>query len=170
MNKELYYTPEPEELHIGWEGEACFSSFGGIHIWDLNDESQSKFYPPDPETAKFWSKFKIVAEEDPWIAGGGRDMKCAVMCLKDNRLRCKYLDKFDIEELGWKNIETLEDNNYIGYKGNRNRGLYPEKLEILWWNNWNLRISSNLGGVLFNGKCKNKNELQWIQKRLSIQN
>ena len=110
-----YYKPTIEEIHVGWEGEACFSSYAGYAIIDFStDEKSFELHEPeDKEAAKYWSKFWLIEKESLFTANNTRNHETALMLLKDNRLRGKYLDQSDIESLGWTDVEVLTDNTFI---------------------------------------------------------
>lgn len=56
MEDNKHYIPDIESLRVGYECEACFSSYGGYMIWD--DEGNATHHEPeDKEAAKNWSKF-----------------------------------------------------------------------------------------------------------------
>lgn len=106
-----YYTPEILELFIGYECEACFSSYGEYAIMDFSDKNKpAEFHPPeDKEKAKFWNKYQIEDQKDnPFEDNPQRSMETAIIVLKDNRLRTQYLSKEQIEVEGWSNIRDVE--------------------------------------------------------------
>ena len=107
-----YYTPDISELHVGWEGEACFVSSCGWIMIDFNKDGSGSLElhePEDKEAAKFWSKFWLIEKESLFTDNNTRNHETALMLLKDNRLRGKYLDQSDIESLGWENCRKLTD-------------------------------------------------------------
>ena len=121
MEENKYYTPEPEELHIGYTCEACFSSYAGYMIFDLQNPENDKLHEPvDKEAAKNWIPFFLIEEESLFTANNTRNHATALMLLKDNRLRTKYLDREDVESLGWVNGDLYEyyvkENSEFIYK------------------------------------------------------
>ena len=178
MENNKYYTPSVEERYIGWEGEACFSSYGGVYMFDGPSESMTHIPPPDKEAAKFWTKFWIIEEEGLFTANNHRDLKTAIMCLKDGRLRSKYLDKSDIEECGWKKIGAASDGGTtIWQKGDRTCLKYGGS-NLLYKNDNDERLrqitievvqDDHSFHTLFKGQCPSINELRQIEKLLRIQ-
>lgn len=143
-----YYTPTIEEFHVGFE-------------FDLNDTVR------DGSGRKEWSyeiKFsiaianyvKLILEKSP------------------EDVRVKYLDKEDIESLGWV-LQTEElktgkypshwcvfkkDNNELYIQLANVNNSYPNKLTIRGNGN------SNIGNIRL--LIKNKSELKKLMKQLGI--
>ncbi len=163
MEDNKYYYPEPSELYIGYEAECCFSSYGGYAMFDTTSDKMVLHEPEDKEAAKHWVKFWLIEEEGMWTANNQRDMKTALMILKDKRLRTKYLDKTDIEECGWVFIEptTLEGEEESIYK----LGQYT--LCTMSGNHILITDPKNYG-CRYKGKCPSINELKTLMKWLNI--
>ena len=146
-----YYTPDAADIYPGYEYE-----FNGNKV---NYESVGEWFKniagTEPEECSIL---------DQW---GLQDGKPSNWYIQQEWVRTKYLDREDIESLGWKNVEILEEMGYIGCKADRKRGLYPETLTIISWPTYT-KIKSNLGGILFNGKIKSKNELRKIMQLVGI--
>lgn len=77
-----------------------------------------------------------------------------------SKYRVKYLDKEDIESLGFKYYDKIEDSIYFKYKSFR-LAFNPivNKVEIV-----------ELGPCHFRGSIKNKSELKVILKQIGIIN
>jgi hypothetical protein len=130
-----YYTPNIEEFHVGFEFEGLITE-RGHQSWSLNDNL----------TANKLSDIILWLSEE-----------------KDHpryeEVRVKYLDREDIESLGF----NTEDNGtcYNMEKGFDIYGLYP--LED------NLIEICKFTNTLFKGMVKNKSELKMILKMLNIE-
>ena len=135
-----YYTPEIEEFNVGFEYERIVSGMEyGKTIYD-------GFYSI---RAYDWD---TSIEED----------------IKDGEIRVKYLDKEDIESLGWKFIKQHPGTtNFDFEKGECSLNFDPE-----FGNKWNLRIydgeDQDSEFNYFSGYIKNKSELIKLLKQLSI--
>ncbi len=128
-----YYTPDIEEFYVGFEYEELVSMKGGSAV-------------PEKEHHETWKK--VVAtkshliigfSEWPWIT------------------RVKYLDKRDLEDLGF--IEEpcgsyFEKGEYQLY-----RDIHPIH---------NITIYADYPRTIFQGTIKNKSELKQILKMLGI--
>lgn len=87
-----YYTPSIEEFHVGFEYEHCHSS---ISFVTLNFKTGEKENRTEPK--KIWEKSIFSGNEfDVWKSSFRFNDS-----LKDGQIRVKYLDKEDIESLGF---------------------------------------------------------------------
>lgn len=130
-----YYTPSKEEFHVGFE-------------YELNDMSNN-------------------SRKDKWIPTIWGDEFISLIG-KENTLqlwaRVKYLDKEDIESLGWvptkveKQFSIIKKNDSITEKYYLN---FNDKISII-------RADENARWVCFDGNIKNKNELKTIMKQTGI--
>jgi len=75
-------------------------------------------------------------------------------------MKNKYLDKEDIESLGFKESKT--DINWYDYKNDR-YWLYKEDTK-----DWKWIISDQQSEISFAGAIKNKSELKVLLKQLNI--
>ena len=142
--RDKYYTPEIEEFHVGFEYEAV----------TLNIEKQVNEYkkfnvPFVPDTLKF-------------------------MLESDFKPRVKYLDREDIESLGF--VKRNPENN------NKSSDHFKMKApgEIAYWTEidldfrWGFKdvsirgVRGNEGDYLFRGTIKNKSELKRLLKQLGV--
>ena len=142
--KDKYYTPSIEEFHVGFQYEDDASGLaGGRENW----QPSTVMHPNN-----------IIGVQD---------------FLKSNSIRVKYLDKYDIEELGWE------------YSGMLDVDLHTFKLHIqsepdtdiakdyfhLRYEDYTQRILITDGKYehyRFFGEIKNKSELMILMKQLGI--
>jgi hypothetical protein len=128
-----YYTPNIEEFHVGFEYE-IFEDFDNL---------------PEKEWVKLvWDNQHLNPENMTYP-----------FPIAEDKIRVKYLDREDIESLGF----NTEDNEtcYNMEKGFDIYGLYP--LED------NLIEICKFTNTLFKGMVKNKSELKRILKMLNIE-
>lgn len=133
-----YYTPEIEEFHIGFEFESKYVLF--------NQNLEWKKVVLDNSHNWFWQSYDEDAVE--------------------TEFRVKYLDREDIESLGWKPIEGQENHPMLTLDSNDMRYYLfirePfSKIEIR-----ADHPSLNFGNFL--GVIKNKSELKRIMKMIGI--
>lgn len=133
-----YYTPELEEFHVGFEFESKYVLFSNNLEW-------KKVTLSVKEHAWFWDSYLQDAIE--------------------TEFRVKYLDKEDIESLGWVKF----DNHCYCITDGDGRCWY------LWLSVNRLSINKGLVGDLvkdslqiFRGEIKNKSELIKLMKQLNI--
>lgn len=138
-----YYTPEIEEFHVGFEYEV-------FEKGQKEDPNIMTFIPI--ETEDKWHKFTYP---DPFL--GYRVDKL----FEKRKLRVKYLDREDIESLGFTYIGALwfESKN----KKVRIRKWKGTQIDI--YTNWE---SNENNALRFRGSSKNKSELKRILKQLNI--
>lgn len=145
MENNKYYTPSIEEFHEGFEFEFCH--------YDYPENGWKKYNTPE---------FNWEREDCPF---GRKDL---------SEFRVKYLDREDIESLGWIWIEDGKfPNAPTLFKWNSplpndkdvywHLNLHPEQTIVIDNNQW---YDANY--CIFNGKIKNKSELQRLMKQLGI--
>lgn len=145
MENNKYYTPSLEEFHVGFEYE--------YETW----------------TKGKWEKSEIEEYGEGGDTGHGYSISLEDK-IEDNKIRVKYLDKEDIENLGFTQITddcfNLPIKEYRGRLNQEVRVLVRETILIY------LALDSNLGDkdniVLFTGTIKNKSELKTLLKWLGI--
>jgi hypothetical protein len=142
-----YYTPTIEEFYVGFECE----------IKNSSDE------PLD------WEQLRIIGVDDAEISINGSswslmdwsfyDSKNAI---RDEFVRVKYLDKEDIESLGWANTSS---NFYTLNKYHMATHVDFNTHQIRIWTH-----EANVGysDIIFDGTIKNKSELKVLMKQLGI--
>lgn len=128
MIESKYYTPEIEEFYVGFEYE--------ILNYKTNN-FEKIIYPAD------------------YIEANIKPIQL-LEYIKRGSMKVKYLDKEDIESLGWK---YLNKNETFCYGVNEEWGLSHVKniIEITYYGECN-----------FNGIIKNKSELKKLMKQLQI--
>ena len=128
-----YYTPEIEEFHVGFMFEE-YTTF---------DEGT-------------YRKRKIVGWRDRYFNNLTHD-------IRNKRVRVKYLDRKDIEELGW---EYVGGKLIHGVLDNFHLGEYHLRYQ---YNNHHIIISDkDIKFASFDGTCKNYNELKRIMKQIGL--
>ena len=121
-----YYTPKIEEFHVGFEYEALFT--------DKKKEPNLRWVKMNEPF-----QFKRLYE---WLE------------LPEPGLRVKYLDKEDIESLGFKQLDRVNTSRYIKndvsiWLGDVNKGILT-KIEV------RDRLRAGVVTRLFIGTIKNK--------------
>lgn len=129
-----YYTPSIEEFHVGFEFETS--------------------YLEDYDTWK-----KVTLEFDDF----GFYTSTWEVDSNPTEFRVKYLDKEDIESLGWTDGETHGLSGYVlNYATDDSYQMYYDKdNQFTQIYNWNSKI-------IFEGIIKNKSELKRLLKQLGI--
>lgn len=138
-----YYTPTIEEFHVGFECE-----------WRRFEE--------DWHGGKINSSIELYDAAIEYEAGENQTYE----------YRVKYLDKEDIESLGWENVEDRGMSENYGYSFQKpiqylSGGTAHYRLRY-WFINHRVRIEP-LGGSIFDGTIKNKSELKVLLKQLGIE-
>ena len=175
MEKDKYYTPSIEEFHVGFEYEQFVQDF------KILSEPVQKGDEWSYEVNHLQDRWqKVEYELDDFIEIGA-DGEHEMISIDPNLIRVKFLDKEDIEELGFKFIPTGEilqtGDNYIidAYeKGFFSSGdnytiltLYDDNFCHIYSNvNWVGDPSAM--STIFTGKIKNKSELKVLLKQLGI--
>lgn len=143
-----FYTPELEEFHVGFRYEGRYAKYANINF----DEGKC--------TVGEWSEWTPTQY-------GNLDWN-----LYTER-RVKYLDKKDIEELGWeyyRNIfnDTMEEYCHPNEDYKNGRTLrFPKDIKIF----IEKGIDIGIGYMEFYGesyKIKNYNELKTLMKQIEI--
>ena len=134
-----YYTPSIDEFYIG---------FGYERIHELKHYNDT------------WKSVEVTHKDNTFMR--------FVDDLQDNRLRIKYLDKEDIESLGWDSSPDEPDEWYWSLRGNMDIQLYyDDKTRIATYDGIGVTIYMDTS-ILFNGYIKNKSELKKLMKQLGI--
>lgn len=182
-----YYIPDISEFHVGFEYEHCHSSIRFVML-DLRTGDRTN----ETEPKEIWEKSVFTGNEfDVWKSSFNFDDS-----LRDGQIRVKYLDKEDIESLGFKEDQeyqsTVDESNYdwhydYGMESNN------KKLKLI-YTNWRTYAYSEIDGVdhskyneysvvkiiksviageeftAFVGFIKNKSELKRILKMIGYEN
>jgi len=137
-----YYTPSIEEFYVGFEYEG----------------REANSYE--------WNQLKFDAELDELESNPYINIE---YLLQDDNLRVKYLDKEDIENLGFKYEKHYTFKKYINNKYNKTKTLI--RIEYDWNNHSNVLIEFYNQNNFTNGMSfiiKNKSELKILLKQLGI--
>lgn len=157
MNEQnKYYTPSIEEFHVGFEYE----------ILDYNSTDFGK----NPDKA-IWNKRKLKYED---IFSGYKEnsqFETVNSYLLTEDIRVKYLDKEDIESLGWE--AQFPKNDLFNIRPDRaNADLYQMDYDCFFREkNEGVGIeicNVNENYIIFSGKIKNKSELKKVMEMIGI--
>lgn len=131
-----YYTPTIEEFHIGFEYEEASTIPTYLH-WD-----------------------KATWGKDPNV-----EFEFLYSGIRDEHIRVKYLDKEDIESLGWVNRECANPDSIYQYFNIGEKSLvYTEGTHEVTIH----LIEYDWDTCVFHGFIKNKSELSKVMQMLSI--
>jgi hypothetical protein len=137
MENNKYYTPTIDDFHVGFEYE--------------KNEPHRIFYKENMPVEHKWATKKWDEKQDRIGT-----LRCKI---QEKQIRVKYLDKKDIESLGFKETETINffelDNKQESYLS-----WYPETNRV--------EIGDNECSGGFSGTIKNKSELVKLLKQLGI--
>jgi len=139
MEANKYYTPKVEEFHVGFEYEAK-SNIGGNFFKTAFGDSNGEYT---------------------------NELSDLYLDIKLNQIRVKYLDREDIESLGFKDSVFerqnfgFNDTTYFNIKnlGRENHYTIKYREENSWGGG---------EGILFQGQIKNKSELRKLMYQLNI--
>lgn len=167
MGTNKYYTPEIEEFHIGFEYEFYGMSTGGLSILNAKKNKLEKIKDPD---IKIWTKEKLYKDDSGIF---NRTLKSIRGLLISDQIRVKYLDREDIESLGFKYngskmIKNYRDEFNLEIGAIRYNLTYIYGKKLLKINSENLVMFEEHLNYLFQGNIKNKSELKRILKQLNI--
>jgi hypothetical protein len=162
MKYNKYYTPTLEEFHIGFEYETYNMSCGGYVIMDFSDGKYTFETVKEP-TDHMWFKDKFRLPKMPIDTVS--DLKEIDSRIKENRIRVKYLDKEDLEDIGFiiEEEEIKPYGHYLKGKFKNNTELWYAKRQD------NEKIYVSLKSKRYNGnirvRIKNKSDLVKIMKQ-----
>lgn len=187
--KELYYTPEPEEFRVGFEyeyrvnphkencyvksGDTVFEFYGTEKEKVLTEEEIKKkiSYSIYNDVSIYDWRFHTMTVEKLGLQDWGEEYP--VYCNDDYEVRVKYLDRKDIEELGFicNGWEFGLHSYNFNYNNPTSKYNCPYRLDVIGHSNKVLiRYPLSDGETLFLGTIKNKSELKQILKMLEIIN
>jgi hypothetical protein len=164
-----YYTPTIEEFYVGFEYEENNDFIAGV----------LEKRPP-----REWYKKILSIENVDKQPNAYKDLLFYEMLIKNKWVRVKYLDKEDIESLGWGNYRKSVMDWYEIKKDFRLRsGNHGDKWMLLHDRTnefktiddgdicYNLTIKANIDcqeDTMFEGIIKNKSELKKLMIQLNI--
>ena len=136
-----YYIPELSEFYVGFEFE-----FFNKEKWKVSEDFSFLFLKDDTDT---------VSEVNENI--------------KEGKIRVKFLDRQDIEELGWKYSSIAQKYGIVTEEDEKtgSLGIWLSK------EGYRYRITdckAYLHMDVFNGYIKNKSDLRKLMKMLNITN
>lgn len=135
-----YYTPTIEEFHVGFEYE----------IWDDMNDGDYQWFP----TIFGGIIGKLSALQY------SVDITVVNNILNQGGIRVKYLDREDIESLGFKYLGRGDREIYVRGEWELQTFVYPV---------FQVRVTNNVGSTrFFNGELKNKSELKRILKQIGV--
>ena len=143
MKNDKYYTPDISEFYEGFEFEELIE----------NDDETEEWY-------------QVVYHTNDFITDDGWIIQSPIYDRGiEDWIRVKYLDKEDIESLGFEHDQTTKDGSYF-YKGS----LIDDNQWSLCKNGLSIDIYdiNNKSDFRFNGTIKNKSELKRLLKQLNI--
>ena len=145
---ELFYTPTVEDFHVGLRYEYC------DNYHDMN--------PSEPD-GDFWRKYvlpnDVYFEEPPCPFGYYQENKPMT------HFRIKYLDRQDIEELGWEFWGENKDPQFVTY---RHSGGYKMVVSEKGFHIFSTNLNGSGKETLFFGEIKCYNELKKLMIQLNI--
>ncbi len=141
-----YYTPNISEFHVGFEYQ-IYEDF------DVNPTQE-------------WHK-QVYGRNG---ADAERIDHISEFSIKNNKVRVKYLDREDIESLGWKKVFNGDSLNIFRIGDNFLTSLKVIETKFLLHTGSYEDGQTNveLKKVLFEGTIKNKSELQILMKQIGI--
>ena len=148
MEDKVYYTPNIEDLHVGYICQKKNGTIGRGNYF-FNDESPAREIKWDDEVIQIRER---------------NDRDVVDIEINETNYRVAYLNEEDLAKLGWNKEEwyfviEVDDRCYSMYssffEGNHE--------DRLWCIN-----NENSGDVLFNGAIKSINELKMIMKFTEI--
>ena len=135
-----YYTPTIEEFHIGFEYEELWSS--------------GKLISGHPDNKENWHPTIMKEFDEQMTPGPHLDM---------SEYRVKYLDKEDIESLGFSGYIPPHEYDHTWFKDNYIlKAWFNHEVPII-------RIMFIPNTIFFHGIIKNKSELKLLLKQLGIE-
>lgn len=137
--KSKYYTPSIEEFHIGFELEY------------YNDYSDS------------WVLLTISKDTYDWDSWGAYSDDETHPFSSQAKFRVKYLDREDIESLGYARVNFYDDG-----KGPASYRYEKDHVRIYLLFNNMVRIEFDSGVHIFEGTIKNKSEFKRLLVQLGI--
>lgn len=184
---EKYYTPDLEEFHVGFRYE--------IPAWGVKEyidevtgaiTYSSSFVKFELRKEMLWEWQTRCREElielqktsEGCVGNMGADYRhmweVITTGIKDGTVRVKYLDREDIEELGWKYDGEIFNGNMLEfYHPNEGNDDYSRKLQFPKDIDRLISEGVAIGSGYFdfcgdNYKIKNYNELKTLMKQIGI--
>lgn len=148
-----YYTPEIEEFHVGFEYELIPSVGYTIFNFGVSDENFETTW------ATKYSKGTYGVKDVSPFGGALASIRAGI---KDKKCRVKYLDRKDIEDLGFKLWQIPGDS----FDWEFNIDFDDVTTGTVTFNDDNTVDELEIFGTIF--KIKNKSELKKLLRQLNI--
>lgn len=138
---------------------------------------ENKYYTPTLDEFYIGFEFETLYNDkfEEAIVLFWADFEDTTYNLSPNRIRVKYLDQSDLEELGFQQYTYLRDGGtqvfrnlnkeyeIYFYRTNSISDIDPDKVKII-----RHHENPSIKGQIFDGKIKNKSELKKLLKQLNI--
>lgn len=147
---------------------------------NLQDGQQpltSKYYIPEIEEFFYGYKYEVLERENEWLPQIFGEHYEPYDDVRDNKIRTKYLDKEDIESLGWKEVSSNKYRLIMKNPKDFDYEYYKEPVYLYlsfadYRRPYRLSIHNNEKyeeyNQWFEGECKSINELKTVMKWLHI--
>lgn len=148
IRKNVYYIPSIEEFHVGFEYYFCSAYQEGVSATEIIIDGKDGY---EPKVFTFDVYNYNHSKGESW-----KDVFESMLTYE--QIKVKYLDREDIESLGWK-------CNYIDQ-------YFKDGYTILIDDDYFLQVlkdDSEEDIYLFQGTIKNKSELKVLLKQLGIE-
>lgn len=124
---------------------------------------ENKYYTPNLEDVKINYKCEVkdINSWYPWIVYSADDISDLSNWIKIDQVRTKYLDKEDIESLGWIYVRDTFVARLVFELGVYNLYWHPESNKISIAN-------KSFDHMSYSGTCPSINELKFLMKLLNI--
>lgn len=159
-----YYTPSIEEFHVGFEFEIHLMSVGGLVILDGATKEVHRLSEAD---IKVWEP--TIYNNDVIF---GRPLSEIQELISNSQIRVKYLDREDIESLGWLHTDRSIDDWFKWEQPIRLESGHRIKFIMHYgYHDHKLTIKGDDGGgetCFFEGYVNNKSEFKKVMKQLTI--
>jgi len=135
---------------------------------------QSKYYTPDIKELRVGFEYEYSGNKgkdwDIGIIESLYDFEDLIDDLRYDDIRVKYLDRLDIEEVGFTYLEDqgMSENN--GYRFTiPDNTFFRSFYHLFYWKTNNrLKIERPFMGCIFDGIIKNKSELKELLEKIGI--
>lgn len=133
---------------------------------------ENKYYTPDIEEFHIGFEYELLVNSlyEPLKGGIGDTFFSISKELKSKKIRVKYLNREDIESLGWKKrMGTTAEIYYLHWSETvgDHKGIWLERKGNLWTI---VNAMTKLHFMQYWGEIKNKSELKKLMKQLKITN
>ena len=135
-----------------------------------------KYYTPNIEEFHVGFEYEYLTNGDEWvkhIINNKADLIDCIEDIKESKIRVKYLDKEDIESLGFGKMDFSFYQNFIRFKRGRfdiyMSLIHADKTKVLIFRkDYSVYTECHYSKEVFSGTLKNKSELKRLLKQLDI--